>query len=81
MEELVNRIVEIIGDYRSGSEAEIDRDRVISWVEQFDESDREFLLTELIHILPKSYISEKRSERDFGWLIRIFKKEIQSRIN
>ncbi|KPP98444.1 MAG: hypothetical protein HLUCCA01_10590 [Bacteroidetes bacterium HLUCCA01] len=75
MEELVNRIVEIIGDYRSGSEAEIDRDRVISWVEQFDESDREFLLTELIHILPKSYISEKEARETLGGSFEYLRKK------
>ncbi|GLR28679.1 hypothetical protein SAMN05660405_02328 [Psychrobacter pacificensis] len=64
MEELAHQISEIILCYR---EDDIDGcfyntvmtpEHVINWVNQFDENDREFLLSELLHILPKSYFSK-----------------------
>ena len=64
MEELARQISEIIWGYR---EDDIDGcsyntlmtpEHVINWVNQFDENDREFLLSELLHILPKSYFSK-----------------------
>ncbi|MBD1383734.1 hypothetical protein IDJ75_00465 [Mucilaginibacter rigui] len=59
MEELANKIVDIIYDYRSESGISLDKDHVLTWVSQFDEDDRGFLLSEFLHILPKSYISKE----------------------
>jgi hypothetical protein len=58
MDHLATQIAEIIKDYRNESGVEINTKHVISWVSQFREEDREFLLSELLHILPKSYISK-----------------------
>lgn len=57
MDELADKIVEIIKDYRQDDGIEINRDHVKRWVHQFNGADQEFLLSELLHILPKSYVS------------------------
>ena len=64
MEELARRVSEIILCYRKDDideycyNTEMTPEHVINWVDQFDENDREFLLSELLHILPKSYFSK-----------------------
>lgn len=58
MEELANKIAELIKDYRNEDGISIDQNHVIRWANQFEEKDREFLLSELLHILPKSYLSK-----------------------
>jgi hypothetical protein len=61
MEDLAAEIVELIKDYRSEGGIRIDVEHVLTWVDQFDKGDRKFLLSELLHILPKSYISKKEA--------------------
>lgn len=59
MIDIVKNLVEIISDYRKESGMQIDNDHVLQWVAQFNQEDRDFLLSELLHILPKSYVSKK----------------------
>ena len=64
MQELACQISEIIQCYRKDDidglfyNTEMTPEHVINWVSQFDENDREFLLSELLHILPSSYFSK-----------------------
>lgn len=64
MQELARQISEIIQCYRKDDidgifyNIEMTPEHVINWVSQFDENDRDFLLSELLHILPSSYFSK-----------------------
>jgi len=58
MEKIVDEIVKFISDYRNDQGINIDKDHIITWVEQFNKKDRKFLLSELLHILPTSYLSK-----------------------
>ncbi|WP_201509044.1 phosphoribosyltransferase-like protein [Psychrobacter alimentarius] len=64
MEELALQVSKIIRCYRKDDideffyNTEMTPKHVINWVNQFDENDREFLLSELLHILPESYFSK-----------------------
>jgi hypothetical protein len=37
----------------------MDKAHIIRWIEQFEENDREFVLSELLHLLPKSYLTKE----------------------
>ena len=64
MQELARQISEIIQCYRKDDidglcyNTEMTPEHVITWVNQFDENDKEFLLSELLHILPYGYFSK-----------------------
>jgi hypothetical protein len=71
MDELIEKIIEIIGSYREEDKSffykqEIDAAHVKRWIEQFEEDDREFLLKELLHLLPQSYLSKKNTLNILG---------------
>ncbi len=75
MDELIDNIYEIIKDYRREDlgffyRQEMTCEHIKSWVNQFDEGDREFILSELLHILPKSYLSKAKT-------LDIIKKEFE----
>ncbi|SHG70040.1 hypothetical protein SAMN05443144_1476 [Fodinibius roseus] len=57
MNKIAQEIAQEISDYRKGSGINIDEQHVLDWVKQFDNYDQTFLLKELNHILPESYIS------------------------
>lgn len=62
MEQLINDIYEIIKDYRQ-DENMMSKDRIRTWVSQFDPTDREFVLQEMKHILKQRYISKERAKK------------------
>ncbi len=67
MEQLINDIYEIVKDYRADENlpnVKMTEQRVRRWIEQFDEADRIFILTELKNILQKRYCS-KQFIKDF----------------
>lgn len=71
MDELIKSICEIIADYRRedlgiGYRHEVNEAHIKRWVEQFDEDDREFILTELLHLLPQSYLTKENTLRILG---------------
>lgn len=58
MEELINAIFEELQDYRADEEnpaIQMTRNRIRRWINQFDETDRIFILTELRNIIDKRY--------------------------
>ena len=66
MKQLITDIYEIIQDYRREEYEEdqvllppMSKYRITRWIRQFEEDDREFLLTELLHILNASYLSKE----------------------
>ena len=71
MDELIKQICELITDYRRedlglGYRTEVNEVHIKRWVEQFKEDDREFILTELLHLIPKSYLSKEHTLRILG---------------
>ena len=75
-QDLADKIVEIIGDYRIEDSIGIDKKRVLQWVSQFEEVDRRFLLEELLHILPTSYITKNDAIALIEDSIEQFSKEL-----
>ncbi|PLX69981.1 MAG: hypothetical protein C0603_03325 [Denitrovibrio sp.] len=62
MNELITNILKIIKDYREDDLfVTINENHIARWVNQFDENDREFLLTELLHLLPECYLSKQHT--------------------
>ena len=59
MEELAQRIVDIIGDYENNPMTVA---HVIDWVSQFDQPDQAFILEELIVIFEKTYYSRAKTK-------------------
>lgn len=66
MKDIAKNIVSIVSDYRAGTDFIINEDRVLKWINQFEESDRVFLLNEVLYILPNSYLSEERTKITLG---------------
>ena len=71
MEKLLDDIVEIIKHYRKDDisifyRTKIDKEHVKKWIEQFKEDDRIFILTELLHLLPNSYLTKENTLRILG---------------
>jgi hypothetical protein len=64
MEKIAANIVSIIGDYHNYNGFQITPNDVLSWVDQFDEADRLFILEEFCHLLNQGiYISESEGRK------------------
>ncbi|KRD06355.1 hypothetical protein ASE21_19500 [Flavobacterium sp. Root901] len=80
MEKLIQEIVEIIKDYRKEDlgifyQTEVNEKHVKTWVEQFKEEDREFLLEELLHLLPNSYLTKENTLEILGKEFETLRKD------
>ena len=62
-DELLANTISIIADYREGEIDKLDAAHIRTWLEQFDGPVQESLITELNHVLRKTYISKKQFER------------------
>src|SRR5687768_12960139 len=63
MQLLAKQIHAIIGDYEVQKDQLLSVQDIIDWVNQFDQSDREFILSELLHLLSHGiYISKERAK-------------------
>jgi len=62
-------IATTVADYRLGEIPPLDADRVGNWADQFDGSARITILTELDHVLKKSYISRTAFETFLSSLV------------
>lgn len=60
MNEIAENIVKIIKDFEGDGSATMNVEHVLKWVNQFEEDDRLFLLTELEHILKQTYFSKSK---------------------
>lgn len=79
-DDLIGKTLEIIKSYRKDDfGVKIDKRHIEKWISQFDENDREFILSELLYTLPNSYISKENAleilDRVFEALKRDFKYE------
>lgn len=82
MGKLINDIYQIIKDYRREDlgflyRTEMSTEHIETWINQFDEDDREFLLSELLHILPKSYLSKEETLKMIGEEFEVYKKDFK----
>ncbi len=80
MDKVINKIVEIIKNYRLEDVddiffSQLDENHVKKWINQFEEEDRLFLLTELLHILPKSYLSKEETLETFTTEFEVLSKD------
>ena len=70
----ITGLYNIIKDYRSednDGKGMVDKARIKKWIHQFDENDRDFILTETAHILRKRYLPRLYIEKN---IIRSIKK-------
>src|SRR5262245_55700569 len=58
MKDLCEAVAKIVADYRTGEIPLIDAAHVERWVNQFDDTVRKPIVTELIHVLGKSYFTK-----------------------
>ncbi len=58
MEQLIKEIATVVQDYQNNSLSDT---RITKWIEQFEEPDRLFVLTELKYILEQRYISKEKA--------------------
>jgi hypothetical protein len=64
MQQLAEKIVAIVSDYHNYNGFQFTPERVLAWVNQFDENDQQFLLEELLHLLNHGiYISEVKARQ------------------
>jgi hypothetical protein len=78
LEKLAVQIAEIIKDYENVPLfRKIDKTHVLSWVNQFEEDDREFLLSELLYILPASYLSKNDTIHKLEAMFEYFRNQFQ----
>jgi hypothetical protein len=61
MEQFVKDIYDIIKDYRE-EEGLMNKERIITWIDQFNPEDRKFVLEEMKHILKQRYISKDKAK-------------------
>lgn len=60
MKKIANEIAGILYDYHNEHGFQFDADKIINWVNQFDDGDRVFILEEFLYLLKKGiYISEE----------------------
>jgi len=65
MDEIIDGIIEIIGDYHHDNNQgfAMNKEHIQSWANQFDEADQEFILTEFLHLLKQDiYISRNKAK-------------------
>ncbi len=65
METLIQEIYQILKDYRADEgkkSVTITPDKIKNWISQFEESDREFLLSELKNVFQKRYCSKSKAK-------------------
>jgi hypothetical protein len=62
-QQMLETTAAIISDYREGEISRPDAAHVQRWLSQFDEAVREALLTELTHVLRRTYVSKISVEK------------------
>ncbi len=65
MHVLAQNIRNIIDDYRNDEHIQITTENVIEWVSQFEETDQEFILEELLHLLNQDIYLSKVKAKEF----------------
>jgi len=60
IKDLLESVATLIADYRKGEIATVDAQRVERWVNQFDVGVRKPMLTELLHVLGKTYFTKDK---------------------
>jgi hypothetical protein len=78
MDELIEQIYDLIKDYRSDERfpgIQMSEERIRTWVNQFIEADRVFILTELKNILEKLYCSKKEAKDFLKEAVEVMTKE------
>ncbi|MEM8525917.1 MAG: hypothetical protein AAGG68_14860 [Bacteroidota bacterium] len=58
---LTEKVAEIISDYEGDGSNPIDSKHIHTWINQFEESDRVFLLQELVHLFQQCYFSKEKT--------------------
>lgn len=61
MKELAKNILDIVEDYRNEDGIQLTVESIIAWAEQFGD-DAEFMLAEILHLLPSTYFSRNTAK-------------------
>ena len=75
IEQLVSDIYDIIKDYRL-EDGKMSIDRINKWIKQFVETEQEFILSELKHILSQRYFSKETIQEGLEIMIKEVMEEI-----
>lgn len=62
---MVEKLYTIIKDYRNHDNQSVTIDHLKTWIEQFDEADRSFIIDELAFVFKKTFFSKKRIQKIF----------------
>jgi hypothetical protein len=65
--QLIDSIFEIIQDYHCDESVTMNKERIHTWIDQFNESDREFILTEFLHLLNQGIYLSKPQVKNILW--------------
>lgn len=76
MEKLIKEVYEIIKDYRH-EDGLMSESIVKDWINQFDESDRMFVLEEMKNILQKRYISKEKAKNMMKGMIEFLAEKFE----
>jgi hypothetical protein len=60
---LVLELAQVLRDYREGTPQCVTPDRVAAWINQFRHDDREIILSEMVHIFRRFYVSRAAAEQ------------------
>ena len=61
MKELAESVLDIVKDYRNEDGIQLTLEDILAWAEQFG-NDSEFMLNEIFHLLPNTYISRNKAK-------------------
>lgn len=80
MNELIEQLVTIIGDYRKEDigflyQTKIDKAHIQQWINQFDKEDQEFILSELLHLMPNSYLTKENTLKILSGGFEVLRKD------
>ena len=70
VKDLSDRVATLVADYRSGEIAPIDGSHVTRWINQFDVDARKPILTELAHVLEKTYFTKSAVRKFLSALLK-----------
>ncbi len=62
MEEIAQKIIEVIKDYRNHDGVYLTKEHIVAWASQFG-AEAQFILNELSHLMPSVYVSREKAKQ------------------
>lgn len=74
MVQKADSIAELLADYQNNT---MTSEHILNWVSQFEDSDQEFILEELLHIFKQTYLSKENCKKRLKNYIEYWLKEFK----